>query len=106
MGEVNLCGRYERDALYIACARKSKHGPVSWPYLNHELLDDPVEDVAVVVAVPRMDAEVLHRLGTLLREELHVDVAHGGMQCGLGGKFNRILNMPRKSPKNITKRIH
>ena len=53
------------------------------PHLDHELLDDPVEDVAVVVAVPRVHAEVLHRLGALLREQLHVDVPHGGVQRGL-----------------------
>ena len=40
------------------------------PHLDHELLDDPVEDVAVVVAVPRVHAEALHRLGAFLREQL------------------------------------
>ena len=43
-----------------------------------------MEDVAVVVAVPGVHAEVLHRLGALLGEQLHVDVAHGGVEGGLG----------------------
>ena len=56
---------------------------VTEPHLDHELLDDPVEDVSVVVTVARVHAEVLHRLGTLLREQLHVDVPNGGVQRGL-----------------------
>ena len=43
--------------------------------LYHELLDHPVEDVPVEVGVPRVHAEVLHGLGTLLGEELQVDSA-------------------------------
>ena len=43
-------------------------------YLDHELLDHAVEDVAVVVPVPRVHAEVLHRLGALLREQLQANV--------------------------------
>ena len=31
--------------------------------LDHELLDDSVEDVSIVVAIGSMHTEVLHRLG-------------------------------------------
>ena len=48
--------------------------------LYHELLDDSVEDVAVIVAVPSVDTEVLDSLGTLLEEQLQVDVTHAGVQ--------------------------
>lgn len=43
--------------------------------LYHEAFDDSVKYVAVVVAVFRVYAEILHRLGDVLAEEIHVDVA-------------------------------
>ena len=58
--------------------------------------------MSVVVAVPRVHAEVLHRLGALLREELHVDVPDGGVERGLGGNsIDFIKEDPQKSPKNL-----
>lgn len=42
--------------------------------LDHEATDDPVEEVPVEVAIPRVSNEVLHRLWALDREELDVDV--------------------------------
>ena len=43
--------------------------------LEHEALDDSVEDDALVVAVARMRREILHRLGALVREQLERYVA-------------------------------
>ena len=52
-----------------------------------------MEDVAVVVAVLGVHAEVLHRLGTLVREELQMDVAQRGVDDGvlvqLGGGWRQ-----------------
>lgn len=50
--------------------------------LDHKLLYHPVENVAVVVAVSRVDAKVFHRLRALLREQLYVNVAMRGVQSG------------------------
>ena len=54
-----------------------------------------MEDVAIVVGVPRVHAEVLHRLGALLGEELQVDVAHGGVDGGLQLKQKSFSNKSR-----------
>lgn len=42
--------------------------------LEHEALDDAMEDDAIVVTVARMRREVLHRLGAIVWEELESDV--------------------------------
>jgi hypothetical protein len=36
-------------------------------YLDHELFDDPMETVTVVVTIARMHTEILHRLRTFLK---------------------------------------
>ena len=46
--------------------------------LDHEALDHPVEDGAVVVLVLHILEEVGHRHRRLLLVELHLDVAHAG----------------------------
>lgn len=43
--------------------------------LYHEALNNSVKYVTVVVAVLRVDAEILYSLGDVLAEEIHVDVA-------------------------------
>ena len=58
------------------------------PGLHHEALDDPVENVPVEVAVPRVHDKVLHAPRALLGEERDVDVAHGGVDDdGVGDAF-------------------
>mmetsp|Transcript_23682 Transcript_23682/g.40764 ORF Transcript_23682/g.40764 Transcript_23682/m.40764 type:complete len:459 (-) Transcript_23682:586-1962(-) len=52
--------------------------------LEHEALDDAVQDEAVVVPVANVLREVLHGLRALFREELDVYVAEGGVQKGVG----------------------
>ena len=42
--------------------------------LQHEALDDPVEDDTIVVAIAGVCGPVLHSLGTLLREKLNMYV--------------------------------
>ena len=55
--------------------------------LDHEAVDHAVEHRAVVVLVVHVGEEVLHRLGSLGRVELHHDVAQGGGQLDLGGSL-------------------
>ena len=50
--------------------------------LYHELLDDSMEDMTIEVSIPSMHAEILNSLGTLLEEQLQVDVAHWCVNCG------------------------
>ena len=91
-------GRRQRAASHTAChgsrgclLDKAGPGPRPRPAvltervsgLYHERLDDAVEDVAVVVAVPGVHAEVLHRLRTLVGEQLQVDVAQRGVDHGV-----------------------
>lgn len=42
-----------------------------------------MEDVSVEVTVPRVPAEVLHRLGNVFAEQPDVDVAQGRVEDGL-----------------------
>ena len=44
--------------------------------MNHEVLDDPVELCAVVVASPRELGEVAAGVGSMLPVQLHHEVAH------------------------------
>ena len=50
------------DALAAAAV------PLGIAALDHEIVDDAMEDQAVVIAVLRMGRKILHRLGRLLRE--------------------------------------
>mmetsp|Transcript_79852 Transcript_79852/g.234888 ORF Transcript_79852/g.234888 Transcript_79852/m.234888 type:complete len:305 (+) Transcript_79852:385-1299(+) len=51
--------------------------------LDHEALDDAVEDGVVVVAVLRVHREVLHALWGFLEEQLDHNVSHRGVDRGL-----------------------
>eukprot|EP00967_Tisochrysis_lutea_P084238 scaffold117647_cov32-Tisochrysis_lutea.AAC.1 len=51
--------------------------------LNHEALDDAVEDDAIVVAVACVRHKVLHRLRALVWKQLEVDLRNRGPEwCG------------------------
>lgn len=52
------------------------------PSLQHEALDDSVENDAIIIAVLAVGGPVLHSLGALLREQLEMDVAPGGVHDG------------------------
>lgn len=47
--------------------------------LDHETLDNPMENVPIVVAILGVHTEIFHRFGTLFAEQTHVDVPHGGV---------------------------
>jgi hypothetical protein len=47
--------------------------------LDHKALDDTVEEVVVIVAVARVQAEVLGRARRVLAEETHVYVSQRRM---------------------------
>mmetsp|Transcript_75896 Transcript_75896/g.158259 ORF Transcript_75896/g.158259 Transcript_75896/m.158259 type:complete len:672 (+) Transcript_75896:34-2049(+) len=51
--------------------------------LDHEALDDSVEDDAVVITIVRMNSEILDCLRALLVKQLDDDVSHGGVDGGL-----------------------
>merc|ERR1719483_1423494 len=59
--------------------------------LDHELPDNPVEDVAIVVTIASMYTEILHSLRTLPGEQVQVDISNSGVYCGIliqpGGAF-------------------
>ena len=57
--------------------------------LYHERLDHAMEDVAVVVAVLGMHAEVLDRLRALFTEQIQVNVAHTGVDHALAVELLR-----------------
>ena len=52
--------------MLMASTRTSSAVATRVSCLDHETLDDAVDDVAVVVTLPAVHAEVLHRLGTPL----------------------------------------
>mmetsp|Transcript_36226 Transcript_36226/g.61099 ORF Transcript_36226/g.61099 Transcript_36226/m.61099 type:complete len:235 (+) Transcript_36226:285-989(+) len=54
--------------------------------LQHEALDDAVDEQVVVVAVLAVAREVLNRLRALLGVQLEVDVSEGGVYGGPGGE--------------------
>ncbi len=83
-------------AAPYALAAHTRAGGVTRLY--HEALDDAVEDVAVVVAGLAVDAEVLARLGRLLREEFDVYVSHRRVKDGI------LVNLER-SYKGISKTV-
>src|SRR3954451_9518262 len=68
-------------------AGPARAGPVGGAALDHEVLDDPVEDHAVVEAVARELQEVVHRLGRVLVEQLDGHGAVVGVQGGLAHLF-------------------
>ena len=53
--------------------------------LQHESLDDPVEDDTIIVAIPGVGGPVLHSLGALIREELHMYIPSGAVNDGSAG---------------------
>lgn len=55
------------------------------PSLQHEALDDPVENDAIVVAIPGVSGPVLHSLWALVREELDMYVPSGTVNNGGAG---------------------
>lgn len=57
--------------------------------LDHKALDDPMEDVPVVVTVFTVHAKVLHRFGTFLAKQPHVNVAHRRVNNGVVVDFLR-----------------
>lgn len=57
--------------------------------LNHETLDDTMEDVPIIVTVFGMHAKVFHRLRALFSEEPHMDVTHRRVNNGVIVQFLR-----------------
>ena len=55
------------------------------PSLQHEALDDPVEDDAIIVAIPGVGGPVLYSLGALIREELDMYIPSGTVNDGSAG---------------------
>ena len=55
--------------------------------LDHEALDDAVEDDAIVVAVARVRGKILHGLGAVVGEQLEVHISFGGVQDSPPGEF-------------------
>lgn len=55
------------------------------PSLQHEALDDPVEDDTIVVAIPGVGGPVLHSLGALIRKELDMYIPSGAVNDGSAG---------------------
>ena len=45
--------------------------------------DNSVEDVAIIVTIPRVHAEILHSLWTLSGKQVQVDVPHSGVDGGI-----------------------
>jgi hypothetical protein len=58
------------------------------PHLQHEPLDDAVEEHAVVVAVLRVRREVLDRARALVGEELERDVSARGVEDGAARQYS------------------
>ena len=55
------------------------------PSLQHEALDDPMEDDTIIVAIPGVAGPVLHSLGALIREELDMYVSSSTVDDGSAG---------------------
>mmetsp|Transcript_7364 Transcript_7364/g.22768 ORF Transcript_7364/g.22768 Transcript_7364/m.22768 type:complete len:240 (-) Transcript_7364:1190-1909(-) len=61
--------------------------------LNHEALDDAVEDDAIVVAVACVRHKVLHRLRALVWKQLEVDLAVGRIDADAARKGALLINL-------------
>lgn len=48
--------------------------------LDHEALDDSVEEEAIIVTILAMGGEILDSSWALFRIELQLDVTHGGVE--------------------------
>jgi len=60
------------------------------PHLDHEVLDDAVEQQVVVVARPRVAAEVLDGLGGAVGQQLDEDVAHRRVDDGFRAQLGAL----------------
>ena len=77
------------------------------PCLDHEVLDDPVPDDAVVVALQAELHEVAARLRTLLRPELDLDLAmaRGHQDLALRGRLQLVHCRHRAAPSHAAPRV-
>ncbi len=52
--------------------------------MDHETLNDTMEDMAIVIAILAVYTEVLDRFGTFFEKKLQVDISH---RCVYDGRF-------------------
>ena len=66
----------------IPDARPARAVPERVARLDHKLGNHAMEEHAIIVPAPRMPDEVLHRLGSLLREQTQVHVSQRRVDRG------------------------